>query len=59
MYYIVNSNRTGISSCQCRPGYAKRNHRDPCRKVVAMVFSMRVDKMYGRKVCIKYHSIFF
>ncbi|XP_028160628.1 uncharacterized protein LOC114353022 [Ostrinia furnacalis] len=40
----------GISSCQCRPGYARRVQRDPCRRVVALLLNLRVDKFYERKV---------
>ncbi|XP_052757050.1 uncharacterized protein LOC113517977 [Galleria mellonella] len=40
----------GISSCQCRPGYARRVHRDPCRRVVALLLNLRVDRLYDRKV---------
>ncbi|XP_039747921.1 uncharacterized protein LOC120625072 [Pararge aegeria] len=40
----------GISSCQCRPGYARRVHRDPCRRVVSLIMNLRVDKIYDRKV---------
>ncbi|XP_037295958.1 uncharacterized protein LOC115444518 isoform X2 [Manduca sexta] len=40
----------GISSCQCRPGYARRVHRDPCRRVVALILNLRVDRLYDRKV---------
>ncbi|XP_059058878.1 uncharacterized protein LOC131852243 [Achroia grisella] len=40
----------GISSCQCRPGYARRIHRDPCRRVVALLLNLRVDRLYDRKV---------
>ncbi|GBP40223.1 hypothetical protein EVAR_37624_1 [Eumeta japonica] len=40
----------GISSCQCRPGYARRVHRDPCRRVTAFLLSMRVDRLYDGKV---------
>ncbi|XP_050673556.1 uncharacterized protein LOC126971345 [Leptidea sinapis] len=40
----------GISSCQCRPGYARRIHRDPCRRVVALLLDIRVDRLYDRKV---------
>ncbi|XP_041986048.1 uncharacterized protein LOC121738197 [Aricia agestis] len=40
----------GISSCQCRPGYARRVHRDPCRRVVSLLLSVRVDRLYDRKV---------
>ncbi|XP_038217611.1 uncharacterized protein LOC119836379 [Zerene cesonia] len=40
----------GISSCQCRPGYARRTHRDPCRRVVSLLLNLRVDRLYDRKV---------
>ncbi|XP_069363967.1 uncharacterized protein pwn isoform X1 [Maniola hyperantus] len=40
----------GISSCQCRPGYARRIHRDPCRRVVSLIMNLRVDRIYDRKV---------
>ncbi|CAH2229507.1 jg17623 [Pararge aegeria aegeria] len=40
----------GISSCQCRPGYARRVHRDPCRRVVSLIMNLRVDKIYDRKI---------
>ncbi|XP_026325398.1 uncharacterized protein LOC113234311 isoform X2 [Hyposmocoma kahamanoa] len=40
----------GISSCQCRPGYARRIHRDPCRRIVSLVLNLRVDKLYDRKI---------
>lgn len=40
----------GVSSCHCRPGYNRRKHRDPCRRVVSMVTSLRVDRLYDRKV---------
>ncbi|XP_060808691.1 uncharacterized protein LOC106138575 [Amyelois transitella] len=40
----------GISSCQCRPGFSRRLHRDPCRRVVALLLSLRVDRLYDRKV---------
>ncbi|XP_013175651.1 PREDICTED: uncharacterized protein C6orf132 homolog [Papilio xuthus] len=41
---------SGISSCQCRPGYARRTHRDPCRRVVSLLLNLRVDRLYDRKV---------
>ncbi|CAG5005343.1 unnamed protein product [Parnassius apollo] len=40
----------GISSCQCRPGYARRIHRDPCRRVVSLLLNLRVDRLYDRKI---------
>lgn len=38
----------GISSCQCRPGFARRAPRDPCRRVVALVLNLRVDRLYDK-----------
>lgn len=32
------------------PGYARRKHRDPCRRIVSVVVSLRVDKIYDRRV---------
>ncbi|XP_055686295.1 uncharacterized protein LOC129791798 isoform X2 [Lutzomyia longipalpis] len=40
----------GVSSCHCRPGYARRKHREPCRKVVSLLMSLRVDRIYERRV---------
>ncbi|KAF5274133.1 hypothetical protein FQR65_LT04531 [Abscondita terminalis] len=40
----------GVSSCQCSPGHARRRFRDPCRKIVSMVLSLRVDRLYERRV---------
>ncbi|KAK4884765.1 hypothetical protein RN001_001036 [Aquatica leii] len=40
----------GVSSCQCSPGYARRRFRDPCRKIVSIVLSLRVDRLYERRV---------
>lgn len=31
-------------------GYARRKHREPCRRVVSVVVSLRVDKIYDRRV---------
>lgn len=41
---------SGVSSCHCRPGFSRRKHRDPCRKIVSIVLSLRVDKFYERRV---------
>ncbi|CAG9860551.1 unnamed protein product [Phyllotreta striolata] len=41
---------SGVSACHCRPGTARRKHRDPCRKIVSILLSLRVDKIYDRKV---------
>lgn len=40
----------GVSSCHCRPGYARRNDRDPCRRIVSLLMSLRVDKVFERKL---------
>ncbi|XP_055702107.1 uncharacterized protein LOC129801249 isoform X3 [Phlebotomus papatasi] len=40
----------GVSSCHCRPGYSRRKHREPCRKVVSLFMSLRVDRIYERRV---------
>lgn len=39
-----------VSSCHCRPGYARRNDRDPCRRIVSLSMSLRVDKLNDRRV---------
>lgn len=31
-------------------GFARRKHREPCRKVVSILMSMRVDKFYERRI---------
>ncbi|KAF4526144.1 hypothetical protein B566_EDAN012455 [Ephemera danica] len=36
----------GVSSCHCRPGYSRRKHRDPCRRVVSVMLMLRVDRVY-------------
>ncbi|XP_031355432.1 proteoglycan 4 isoform X2 [Photinus pyralis] len=40
----------GVSACHCSPGHARRQLRDPCRKIVSMVMSLRVDRLYERRV---------
>ncbi|KAF2893770.1 hypothetical protein ILUMI_12403 [Ignelater luminosus] len=40
----------GVSACHCSPGHARRKHRDPCRKIVSMILSLRVDRLYERRV---------
>lgn len=39
-----------MSACHCRPGHARRKHRDPCRKIVSVLVSLRVDRIYERRV---------
>lgn len=41
---------SGVSACHCRPGTARRKHRDPCRKIVSVLLSLRVDRLYERRV---------
>lgn len=31
-------------------GFARRKHREPCRKVVSLLMSMRVDRFYKRRI---------
>lgn len=31
-------------------GFARRKHREPCRKVVSLLMSMRVDRFYERRI---------
>lgn len=31
-------------------GYGRRKHREPCRRVISILMSMRVDKFYERKI---------
>lgn len=40
----------GLSSCQCRPGFARTIPRTNCIPVVSLAISFRVDKMSGNKV---------
>lgn len=41
---------SGVSACHCRPGHARRKHRDICRKIVSILLSLRVDRLYERRV---------
>lgn len=40
--------------CYCvffsRIGYSRRKYRDPCRKVLSLHISMRVDRYYDKRV---------
>ncbi|XP_076285175.1 calcium-binding EGF-like domain-containing protein pawn isoform X2 [Lasioglossum baleicum] len=40
----------GVSACHCKPGYAKLQHSLPCKRIISIVVSIRVDKIYDRKV---------
>ncbi|XP_071449255.1 uncharacterized protein [Hetaerina americana] len=38
----------GVSSCHCRPGYARRKHREPCRGIISVMVSMKIGKVYDQ-----------
>lgn len=40
----------GLSSCQCRPGFARIQPRTNCIPVLSLSLSFRIDKMNGNKV---------
>ncbi|XP_020285249.1 uncharacterized protein LOC109855390 isoform X2 [Pseudomyrmex gracilis] len=40
----------GVSACQCKPGYARLQHSLPCKRIVSIVVSIRVDKFYEKKI---------
>ncbi|XP_076765417.1 calcium-binding EGF-like domain-containing protein pawn isoform X2 [Xylocopa sonorina] len=40
----------GVSACHCKPGFARLQHSLPCKKIISIVVSIRVDKIYDRKV---------
>ncbi|XP_032675585.1 uncharacterized protein LOC116846171 [Odontomachus brunneus] len=40
----------GVSACHCKPGYARLQHSLPCKKIVSIVVSIRVDKFYDKKI---------
>ncbi|KAH8267098.1 hypothetical protein KR018_003735, partial [Drosophila ironensis] len=40
----------GVSSCHCRPGYSRRKHREPCRRVISFHLGMRVDRIYDHRI---------
>lgn len=31
-------------------GYSRRKYRDPCRRVVSLLMSMRIDKYYDKPI---------
>ncbi|XP_016941265.4 uncharacterized protein pwn isoform X2 [Drosophila suzukii] len=41
---------SGVSSCHCRPGYSRRKHREPCRRVISFHLGMRVDRIYEHRI---------
>ncbi|XP_044264897.1 uncharacterized protein LOC123011509 isoform X1 [Tribolium madens] len=46
----VCKTEAGVSACHCRPGHARRKHREPCRKIVSVLLSLRVDRLYERRI---------
>lgn len=39
-----------FSHLASRIGYSRRKYRDPCRKVLSLLISMRVDRYYDKRV---------
>lgn len=33
-----------------KTGYSRRKYRDPCRKVLSLLISMRVDRYYDKRI---------
>ncbi|KFM56749.1 hypothetical protein X975_19524, partial [Stegodyphus mimosarum] len=40
----------GISSCHCRPGFARSYTRGPCIPIVSIMLSMKVDRFKNTKI---------
>ncbi|XP_040563775.1 uncharacterized protein [Lepeophtheirus salmonis] len=40
----------GVSSCFCKPGYGRRNHRQPCKKTVKLLMSLQVDRINNNRI---------
>ncbi|KAF7992926.1 hypothetical protein HCN44_005707 [Aphidius gifuensis] len=40
----------GVSACHCKPGFARIIHTLPCKRVVSIVVSIRIDRIYDRDV---------
>ncbi|CAD6239486.1 GSCOCG00008712001-RA-CDS [Cotesia congregata] len=40
----------GVSACHCKPGFARHSHSLLCKKVVSIVVSIRVDRIYDWKI---------
>lgn len=49
-YVLALTTQTVSFSLSLLLGYARRKHRETCRKVVSIVVSIRVDKIYEKKV---------
>lgn len=40
----------GVSSCICRPGFARRRHREPCKAIYSLILSIKLDKLGDKKL---------
>ncbi|XP_031784910.1 uncharacterized protein LOC100122207 [Nasonia vitripennis] len=40
----------GVSACHCKPGFARKTHTAPCKKIVSIILSIRVDKIYDKTI---------
>jgi len=40
----------GVSSCYCKPGYGRKNHRLLCKKIVRLLMSMKIDRIQEEKI---------
>ncbi|KAK2580385.1 hypothetical protein KPH14_006140 [Odynerus spinipes] len=40
----------GVSACHCKPGFARLTHSLPCKKIVSIVVSIRIDRFHDTKV---------
>ena len=41
---------SNISSCNCRPGFARTKHREVCQPSVSIVVAVRVDRVNDRRI---------
>jgi len=40
----------GVSSCYCKPGYGRKNHRLLCKKIVRLLMSMKIDRIQDDRI---------
>ncbi|XP_063978389.1 uncharacterized protein LOC135163117 [Diachasmimorpha longicaudata] len=40
----------GVSACQCKPGFARLVRTLPCKRVISIVVSIRIDRIYDKDV---------
>ncbi|KAJ8670610.1 hypothetical protein QAD02_001869 [Eretmocerus hayati] len=43
----------GVSACHCKPGFARITHSAPCKRIVSIVVSIRVDRIYDKGISWK------